>query len=237
MIDKSPILGKEAGSDGETGRLLCRARGAPNVTFTWYREGSIIKSKSPAQCTIEEFRTQKYWIKDTVQLDLINFQSELLINKVSSSDYGLYKCIARNILGFDSNSVNFSHPLKPDTPLALMVINRTFHSITLKWIPGFDGGLIQSFRIRFKTISKSLSPFVNGVGASGDIVAGTNDNEPFIYTDVYPKNTTIFEVGPLSSSTIYSFSIMAYNSLGDSNFTTDIVKGETLEGKNYKLSS
>lgn len=216
MIDKSPVLGKEAGSDGETGRLLCRARGAPNVTFTWYREGSIIKSKSPAQCTIEEFRTQKYWIKDTVQLDLITFQSELLINKVSSSDYGLYKCIARNILGFDSNSVNFSHPLKPDTPLALMVINKTFHSITLKWIPGFDGGLQQSFRIRFKTISKS----------------GLDDaSEPFIYTDVYPKNTTIFEVGPLSSSTVYSFAIMAYNSLGDSNFTTDIVKGETLEGK------
>lgn len=194
--------------------MLCRARGAPNVTFSWFREGSIIKSKSPAQCSVEEFRAQKYWIKETVQLDLITFQSVLLINKVSSSDYGLYKCVARNILGFDAASVNFSHPLKPDPPLALRIINVTHHSVTLKWIPGFDGGLVQSFRIRFKPADPA-----------------TDSKQPFIYSDVFPPNTTMFQIGPLSPSTVYTFSIMAYNPLGESDFTTDIVKAETLEGE------
>lgn len=52
-------------------------------------------------------------------------------------------------------------------------------------------------------------------------------NEFFKYADVYPANVTSFTLGGLTLGTEYLFSIMAFNDLGDSNYTQDIVKART----------
>ena len=39
---------------------------------------------------------------------------------------------------------------KPDPPYDLQFVNATHNSITIRWKPGFNGGLDQSFRVRYK---------------------------------------------------------------------------------------
>ena len=39
---------------------------------------------------------------------------------------------------------------KPDPPYDLQFVNATHNSITIRWKPGFNGGLEQSFRVRYK---------------------------------------------------------------------------------------
>lgn len=201
VINRSPSLTKSAVDSHETGRLFCRAEGAPNVTFQWTIEGQVLKTE-------DGLSANKYSIEPTIQLDIVTYQSTLVINRVSSHDYGTYKCVARNQLGYDSLAINFTRTSKPDCPLSLKVINITSESVTLKWIPGFDGGLPQSFRLRFKT---------------------SNDSDPFLYSDVFPSNTTSFTISSLSSKTEYTFHVMAYNSFGESDYTVDNVKAETLK--------
>ena len=198
IIDRSPLLSKSAVESGETGRLLCRAEGAPNVSFVWSREGQILRT--------EETRRSKYLVEETVQLDLTTFLSALVINRVTSSDYGSYKCVARNDMGFESAPINFTRTSRPDPPLSFKVLNVSAGSVTLKWVPGFDGGLPQSFRIRFRRYSS---------------------NEPFLYSDVFPSNTTTFTISSLPSETEFVLSIMAYNSFGESEYTSDTVRAVT----------
>lgn len=129
----------------------------------------------------------KYLIEETKQLDLITYQSELLINDVFSSDYGSYDCIARNDLGFDALAIMLNRTSQPDLPRALRVLNVTSGSITLRWIAGFDGGLGQSFRVRYR-------PLVS------------IDSDPsFMYRDVFPSNATTVVVGSLRDNTEYVF--------------------------------
>ena len=47
------------------------------------------------------------------------------------------------------------------------------------------------------------------------------------YVDVTPSGTNTFEVQDLKVGTEYSFSIMAYNQLGQSDYTADIGKVKT----------
>jgi len=41
-IDMSPLLVKAAARKGDTGRLICRASGAPKVVFAWSHNGNQI---------------------------------------------------------------------------------------------------------------------------------------------------------------------------------------------------
>jgi hypothetical protein len=41
-IDTSPSIAKSASDKGKTGVLVCKARGAPDVSFNWSRKGAVI---------------------------------------------------------------------------------------------------------------------------------------------------------------------------------------------------
>ena len=41
-IDTSPSIAKSASDKGKTGVLVCKARGAPDVSFSWIRKGAVI---------------------------------------------------------------------------------------------------------------------------------------------------------------------------------------------------
>ena len=51
-MDTSPQIAKAASNTGDTGRLICRASGAPKLRFTWSREGATIPVNT----------TEKYYI-------------------------------------------------------------------------------------------------------------------------------------------------------------------------------
>lgn len=185
---------KFASDAGESAKITCRASASPLAKFTWARAGSPIN----ANTTGKYFTTYR-------QIDALVSESTLIITHVSSSDYGNYECVARNDLGFATNSPRLEVTSAPDTPTLLEVANVTHESVTLQWTPGFDGGMKASYRIRYREI--------NDVG--------------YKYEDVLPHNVSQYTVKGLELSTGYVFSIMAMNKLGNSKYMPDIVSAKT----------
>ncbi|KAJ6218009.1 hypothetical protein RDWZM_009166, partial [Blomia tropicalis] len=236
VIDRSPIISKSASESGSSAKLICRAQGTPNVTFTWKREGSVIEvdstittsssgsssststtkslssksrsSKTGKISSSTDFTVPKYELEETKQLDLITYQSVLIVNDVSHSDYGSYDCIARNELGFDAFAIVLNRTSRPDSPRTLRVVNVTSGSVTLRWMAGFDGGLRQTFRLRYRAI-------------------GSNVDEHYSYRDV--SNVTMFVLNNLRDNTDYVFGVMATNDKGDSDYSSETVQASTLK--------
>lgn len=168
--------------------------------------------------SINRMPKEKYTVLPIRRIGLITMESVLLINDVSPADYGLYRCKSENELGQSMADVFFSKPVAPDTPLALRAINASSVSITLKWIPGFDGGFPQQYRLRFKKTDTSNSN-------SHKSAAGYN------YLDINASDLREWTITGLKPGTEYLFAIQSFNELGESEFTKDIVRERTLDGK------
>lgn len=145
----------------------------------------------------------KYSIESR-QIDPLTYESVLMVDKVDGKDYGLYECKAENELGKSVENVRLDVTSKPDTPLNLSVLNSTHDSATLAWTPEFDGGLKATYKIRYREAS-----------------AGR-----YNYVDSLPNAHKIIVEG-LRTNTVYLFSIMAFNSLGESAWRPDLTKVQT----------
>lgn len=139
------------------------------------------------------------------QVDRMTWESTLFVRDVQTKDYGGYDCVARNELADERHTVQLDVTSVPEPPLGFHVVNFTHDSVTLTWIPGFDGGYEQSYKIRW-------------------VLVGSDNAR---YVDVYPRNTTVFTVTQLALGTEYSFSVAAYNVIGESNYTSETVRQET----------
>ncbi|XP_013792779.1 synaptogenesis protein syg-2-like, partial [Limulus polyphemus] len=95
IIDQSPPLLKAASEKDEIAKITCRAKGAPNITFTWSREGATVS---------DNVRPDKYYTETSV-LDLTTWESVLYVKRVKNHDYGEYECVAKNELGFDNTKI------------------------------------------------------------------------------------------------------------------------------------
>ena len=141
-MDDSPQLRKAASDEGQRAKLICRAQGAPDISFEWSREGVSISSSDR-----HSFNTR--------QVDTVTWESTLEVANVRLFDYGQYDCIARNEMGTNRTEVILSDTSRPDPPLALRVLNVTHNSVDLEWQSGFDGGLPQAYRIRYSQVCLS----------------------------------------------------------------------------------
>ena len=197
-IDKAPGSSKAGFNRGEKGKLVCRASGANNITFFWQKEGQQLATPTQVK------QSSKYSV-EVSKPDPLTWESSLYIENIDSSDYGQYKCVATNVLGSDEHSVVLDIKSHPDPPHDLRVLSVTYKSVSLVWQPGFDGGFKQAYRLRMKK----------------------EGSEHYFFVDVSPEDTSTFEVADLQPSSEYSFSIMAYNTKGESNYTKDPVKATT----------
>ncbi|KAL4706177.1 hypothetical protein ACJJTC_015045, partial [Scirpophaga incertulas] len=137
-MDTSPSSAKSASNIGHVGRLTCKCQAAPAPNFTWSKNGA----KLPVNTSTKYFAEYH-------KLDAVTYASVLLINDVTSSDYGSYECGARNDMGFSSSSIKLNITSAPDLVISLAVTNVTYNSVSLEWVPGFDGGLMPWYRIRY----------------------------------------------------------------------------------------
>lgn len=197
-IDLSPVLAKAAANVGDTARLTCRAKGAPDIQFKWSRDGTSIPVNT----------TKKYSV-NYLKVDVLTYESVLLVHKVEQADFGQYQCTAQNEIGFSTNSIELDITSKPDPPTNLNANETTHNSITLSWSPGFDGGLPTTFRIRYKPSGSA--------------------NEAYQYADVSPSNATTYVVRNLDLATEYVFSAMALNKRGPSDYAGHL-KAHTTNG-------
>lgn len=141
---------------------------------------------------------------ESKQIDALTFESTLLIEKVAPADYGLYECVATNDLGQAKDNVRLDITSKPDLPLSLNVLNTTHDSATVAWTPGFDGGMKASYRVRYREAN----------------------SDHYKYEDGLP-NSLKLTVNGLRTNTLYLFSVMASNQLGNSNYLPDLAKAQT----------
>lgn len=137
-------------------------------------------------------------------IDQLTYESTLFIENVVPSDYGSYECVARNELGSTKETVLLNITSAPEQPHNLTIIDVTHESITLNWIPGFDGGIKASYRVRYREAS----------------------SEHYKYQDAR-ANINKMTITGLKMNTLYLFSITASNDLGSSKYLPDLTRAQT----------
>uniref|UniRef100_A0A4X2MAG2 NPHS1 adhesion molecule, nephrin n=1 Tax=Vombatus ursinus TaxID=29139 RepID=A0A4X2MAG2_VOMUR len=172
-----------AGDRSSSATLHCRARGVPNVAFTWAKNGVPLDLQDPRY-------TEHTYHEGPVHSSVLT-----IANITAAQDYALFTCTATNNLGTDHIDIQIVSISRPDPPIGLRVMNITHHSVGLEWKAGFDGGLEQRFRVRYQ------APETAG----------------YLYVDVIPPQATSFTVDGLRPFTLYHFSLLATNALGDSD--------------------
>ncbi|XP_011296560.1 nephrin isoform X1 [Musca domestica] len=151
-------------------------------------------------------RSYKYEVEEK-KIDSLTYESILIIEKVAPADYGAYECVAKNELGQDIEPVRLDITSQPDTPLSLNILNVTHDSVTVAWTPGFDGGLKASYRVRYREANREQYKYIDGL-----------------------PNSHKLTINGLRTNTLYLFSVMAYNDLGESKYLPDLQKAHTKEG-------
>ncbi|XP_077985011.1 nephrin-like isoform X3 [Glandiceps talaboti] len=117
---------KSAADEGEPATLICEIDSNPDATITWYKDGNEVDINDKFSIKESNIGTQ--------------FKSTLLLNRTERIDHGNYICKADNNIG----SVNFTVTLlgksDPDAPTNIEITSRSYTSLTIEIIPGFDGG-------------------------------------------------------------------------------------------------
>ncbi|XP_077985270.1 uncharacterized protein LOC144439912 [Glandiceps talaboti] len=117
---------KSAADEGEPATLICEIDSNPDATITWYKDGNEVDINDKFSIKESNIGTQ--------------FKSTLLLNRTERIDHGNYTCKADNNIG----SVNFTVTLlgqsDPDAPTNIEIKSRSYTSLTIEIIPGFDGG-------------------------------------------------------------------------------------------------
>ncbi|XP_070354924.1 nephrin isoform X2 [Equus asinus] len=129
-----------AGDSTSSATLHCRARGVPNVVFTWTKNGVPLDLQDPRY-------TEHTYHQGGVHSSLLT-----IANVSAAQDYALFTCTATNPLGSDHINIQLVSISRPDPPSGLKVVSMTPYSVGLEWKPGFDGGLPQRFQIRYEAL-------------------------------------------------------------------------------------
>uniref|UniRef100_A0A8C7E3L2 NPHS1 adhesion molecule, nephrin n=1 Tax=Naja naja TaxID=35670 RepID=A0A8C7E3L2_NAJNA len=185
-IIKGPGQRKVATSgDGRSQAVLqCSAQGVPSVLFSWAKNGVSLDLQSPRYSVVTSYE------------DSLHTSTLTIANVSAMLDYAIFTCTANNDLGTDAFDIQLLSTSRPDPPTEFKVVSVAHNSLALEWIPGFDGGLQQSFRVRY-----------HWPGAPS-----------FLYVDVFPPQSPTFTLTGLQPNTPYNVSVNARNALGESDF-------------------
>ncbi|XP_022244976.1 synaptogenesis protein syg-2-like isoform X2 [Limulus polyphemus] len=183
---------------GNTARLVCVVEAAPSVNFTWSLDSGVVIG---SYLGISKYTIQK------AQLDETMWESVLFIKNVTDTDYGKYMCIVKNELGVDDIIITLRRKGKPDSPENFHVLNVSYDSVSLGWIPGFNGGAAQEFQIRYRESRSKI----------------------YSFTKFIPGSSVLLVVRDLKPQSEYVFEIMARNKYGESRNTNAVVTTKILD--------
>ncbi|XP_037641863.1 nephrin isoform X1 [Sebastes umbrosus] len=172
------------GDGTTTAKVVCQAEGIPHVDFSWERNGVRMDFANPRY----EERTVREGYFHTSTVGVVNVSAAL--------DYAVFSCTARNSLGEDTLDIQLVSTNHPDPPSSFRQVAVSHDSVTLEWIPGFDGGLRQRFRVRYRW----------------------DQSASFLYIDVFPPGAATFTVTGLQRVTTYNFSVNALNAMGEGGY-------------------
>ncbi|XP_077193153.1 LOW QUALITY PROTEIN: nephrin [Paroedura picta] len=190
-IMKSPGR-RKVGASGDgisAATLLCHAEGIPPVEFSWAKKGATLDFQNPRYTVLTEH-------KAALHTGILT-----IANASSVHDFGLYTCVASNAMGTDTLDIQLLSIGHPDPPTHLKVLAVSHNWLALEWTPGFDGGLDQSFHVRYHRLG---SP-------------------SFLEVDVFPPQSPTFTLTGLHPNTPYNVSVHARNALGESGFADGVL--------------
>ncbi|GFR27583.1 hemicentin-1 [Trichonephila clavata] len=93
VLYKPMILNNGGELDSDLARLKCVVDGTPNVTITWTFNGTVLRVNS-----------DKYSVTLTQKGD-VQWTSILTVKDIDPADHGIYTCVAKNTLGYDSADI------------------------------------------------------------------------------------------------------------------------------------
>ncbi|XP_035212291.1 nephrin-like isoform X2 [Stegodyphus dumicola] len=191
FILKKLLQRRVAAGEQDSVELKCIAEGYPGITFSWSFNGSTIMS---GHMDITKYRVHQKQKYDN------EWWSTLTVNVIGPGDYGVYTCVAGNLMGHDFITFSIVRRSVPDPPEALEALNVSHNGAVLRWSPGFDGGLTQSFQLRIRK----------------------NQAMPVAFVHI-PMNSTSYMLSGLEQGTSYEVSAAAKNALGESSYTAPII--------------
>uniref|UniRef100_A0A8C2IM90 NPHS1 adhesion molecule, nephrin n=1 Tax=Cyprinus carpio TaxID=7962 RepID=A0A8C2IM90_CYPCA len=185
-LQKGPQWRKVAsrGDGSSDANVVCQAQGVPRVHFTWAKNGFPLDLGNPRY-------EEKMEVTGTVHTSILT-----VINVSAALDYAIFTCTAQNSMGVDSLDIQLLSTNHPDPPSDLKLLRVDHNSVTLEWMPGFDGGLTQNFRVRYQWPGSAS----------------------FMYVDVFPPTATVYTVTGLNPSTTYNLSVNAINTMGETSY-------------------
>ncbi|KAF1387766.1 hypothetical protein PFLUV_G00083360 [Perca fluviatilis] len=172
------------GDGTTTAEVVCWAEGIPRVDFSWEKNGVLM-----------DFANHRYE-EQTVSEGSFQTSTVRVINVSAALDYAVFSCTARNSLGEDKLDIQLVSTNHPDPPTSFRQVSVSHDSVTLEWIPSFNGGLRQRFRIRYRS----------------------DQSASFLYMDVFPPSASTFTITGLQPVTTYNFSVNALNAIGESGY-------------------
>ncbi|XP_077985269.1 uncharacterized protein LOC144439911 [Glandiceps talaboti] len=111
--------------EGEPATMICEVDSNPDATITWYKNGNEVDINDKFSILQTNSGTQ--------------FRSTLSLTKTERFDHGNYTCKAENDKGIANFIVALQGKSGPDAPKNIE-ISRSYTSLTIEIIPGFDGG-------------------------------------------------------------------------------------------------
>ncbi|KAG8185134.1 hypothetical protein JTE90_006337 [Oedothorax gibbosus] len=90
---KPQVLHSGGELDRTSGRIKCVVDGFPNVTITWTFNGTVLRVNN-----------NKYGVTLSHKND-VQWTSILVVRDIDSMDHGIYTCVAKNTLGYDSADI------------------------------------------------------------------------------------------------------------------------------------
>jgi len=234
-----PITRTRAGANlGETVNLTCRVSAHPQPQFVWY--GGTMSTLNGEDKPIDNnprYRTLITNPRDDIWEGTLNFEVS------SESDYGDYMCVTANhdvqsqaISDSIQILISLGHKSAPEAPQQVEQIDATQDSITLQWVPGFDGGLTPNhFVVQYSPELEAaqegslLSKLTSSSSSQPDpsTANSLNDNQNNNSNEQYPKLFDCFSMNPciinqLLPRQAYMMRVRARNELGFSQFSDEI---------------
>ncbi|XP_070547402.1 fasciclin-2-like [Ptychodera flava] len=168
-----------AADEGESVTLQCDIDSNPRANITWF-------DKRGSEITNSSFYLQNEKSSDTPP----STSASLSILNVARSDYGDYKCAARNMHGGVAFIISLKHKSVPDQ-VTNVNVTTTADLIVVTWERGFDGGDEQMFYVEYTELPDG---FVDVTDSSSDNIA---------------------TIGGLKPEKMYNIRVVSFNSRGE----------------------
>ncbi|XP_039283804.1 hemicentin-1 isoform X1 [Nilaparvata lugens] len=209
-IEHEPVIlhkyNKVAFDLRETAEVVCKVQAYPRPEFQW----SYSTHSAPLLSG-----DGHYEINTTVNESGGDvYTSVLQITNIQDGDYGDYNCRVANTLGSVKTAIRLQSKGPPERPESLSAVQVGHSFVTLKWTPGFDGGVHTKYFVSYRKVLKTSDEDVDSDCYAKRKTGPADSWHEFDCQRINPCNVTSLE-----EHQSYEFKMKAYNTKGDSDYS------------------